>query len=260
MTRHSPIVVIGLGEMGSVFARGFLSRGHPVFPVLRDGDPPDVLASSLPEPELVLVAVGEADLEPVLRSLPDVWRSRLMLIQNELLPRDWEGRVLAEPTVAPVWFEKKPGRPVTVLVSTPVTGPAASLVVASLHGIAIDAHEISGDAMLEALVVKNLYILTANIAGLRTRGTVDDLWKRHRDLAEAVAGEVLALQEWLTGRSFERSRIVAGMVAAFEGDPEHGTMGRSAPHRLERALGHAAEAGIAVPTLESIGREQGVSA
>jgi len=31
-----PVVVIGMGEMGSVFARGLLRLGHPVYPVGRD--------------------------------------------------------------------------------------------------------------------------------------------------------------------------------------------------------------------------------
>ena len=30
------IVVVGVGEIGSVFARGFMRCGHPVIPVIRD--------------------------------------------------------------------------------------------------------------------------------------------------------------------------------------------------------------------------------
>ena len=36
------VVVIGMGEMGGVFARGFLKSGHPVIPINR-GD--DIVAS-----------------------------------------------------------------------------------------------------------------------------------------------------------------------------------------------------------------------
>ncbi len=32
---HKPVVIVGLGEMGSVFARGFLRAGYPVVPVVR---------------------------------------------------------------------------------------------------------------------------------------------------------------------------------------------------------------------------------
>jgi len=42
------------------------------------------------------------------------------------------------------------------------------------------------------------------------------------------------------------------MVNAFNGDPEHGCMGRSAPARLERALGLAKEHGLQLETLTGI--------
>jgi len=45
----SPIVVVGIGEMGSVFARGFMRLGYPVYPVTRDTDI-NALASELPDP------------------------------------------------------------------------------------------------------------------------------------------------------------------------------------------------------------------
>ena len=35
----SPVVLIGIGEMGAVFARGFLRAGYPVYPVTRQTDP-----------------------------------------------------------------------------------------------------------------------------------------------------------------------------------------------------------------------------
>ena len=83
----SPVVVIGIGEMGSVFARGLLRLGHPVFPVNRDTDM-RALAKELPKPKLVLVAVGEGALAPLLHEIPKPWRKRLALLQNELLPDD----------------------------------------------------------------------------------------------------------------------------------------------------------------------------
>jgi len=35
-----PIIIIGVGEMGGVFARAFLKEGHPVYPVSRQTDMP----------------------------------------------------------------------------------------------------------------------------------------------------------------------------------------------------------------------------
>jgi len=42
------------------------------------------------------------------------------------------------------------------------------------------------------------------------------------------------------------------MVDAFDGDPAHQCMGRSAPARLQRALDHAEEHQLEVPSLAEI--------
>jgi hypothetical protein len=250
---EQPVIVIGLGQMGAVFAHALLRSGHPVVPVLRSTPPADA-AREAPDPALVLVTVGEDDLPEVLERMPEPWKDRVGLIQNELLPRDWRAHGIDDPTVAAVWFEKKPDRPTTAIIPTPVAGPAADLIASALATIDIEATAIPGDRLVEALVTKNLYILTTNIAGLPTGGTVSDLWDRHRPLAEAVASEVLDIQEWLVGAPVDRERALAGMLEAFASDPEHATTGRSARRRLERALAHARAAGIATPRLEEIGR------
>ena len=54
-----PVVLIGVGEMGGVFARGLLRAGHPLYPLNR-GDDADALAAELPQPALVLLAVAES--------------------------------------------------------------------------------------------------------------------------------------------------------------------------------------------------------
>ena len=120
-----PVVVIGMGEMGSVFARGLLRLGHPVFPINRDTNMRK-LARELPDPRLVLVAVGEKDLIPVLEKLPRVWLKRLALLQNELLPKDYEH--LGKVSVISVWFEKKRGQDSKVIMPSPAYGPRAKLL------------------------------------------------------------------------------------------------------------------------------------
>ena len=248
----SPIVVIGIGEMGSVFARGFLRTGHPVYPVTRDTDLA-AIAKLLPSPELVLVAVAENTLHAVLEQMPAAWHSRLALLQNELLPGDWQQYGYTNPTVISVWFEKKKGQDVKVLIPSPVYGPGAERLKASLGSLDIPARLLADeDALLFELVVKNVYIITTNCAGLATGGTVNDLWANHRELAEAVAHEVIQIQEALTGQSFAADKLIAGMLEAFEGDPDHRCMGRSAPARLARALQQADAAGLAVPRLREI--------
>jgi len=66
----SEAVVIGLGQLGRVFAGGLLRAGRTVVPVNRDDDMA-ALVQRHPAPELVLIAVGEADLHTLLAALPD---------------------------------------------------------------------------------------------------------------------------------------------------------------------------------------------
>lgn len=246
------VVVIGLGQLGRVFAGGFLRCGRSVIPVNR-GDHPGVIADAHPYPEQVLVAVGESELAGVLHAMPMLWRDRVALIQNELLPADWERHGYTDPTVISVWFEKKPGRDPKPLIDSPVAGPGAGLLIDALASIDLPAREVqTGDALLFELVVKNVYILTTNLAGLKTGGTVGALWANHRPFARAVAADVIALQEALTGRQYDHDALIAGMLQAFDGDPEHQCMGRSAPARLQRALAHANRLGLAVPTLRAL--------
>ncbi|WJW75163.1 hypothetical protein QVG61_11815 [Thiohalobacter sp. IOR34] len=251
-----PVVIIGIGELGAVFARGLLRLGHPVFPITRDMDMA-LESASIPEPALVLLAVAEDDLQPTLSAIPTPWRARLALLQNELLPRDWEAQGLRAPTVISVWFEKKQGMDTKVLLPSPVWGPGAALLQTALEGIDIPARVLdSADELLHELVRKNLYILTSNIAGLVTGGTVGELWGHHQQLAREVATEVLQIQAWLSGQPLDDAALIAGMVEAFEADPDHGCTGRSAPARLQRALTHAEAAGLAVPRLRAIAADK----
>jgi hypothetical protein len=246
------IIIIGLGQLGRIFAGGLLRSGCSVVPVNR-GDDMDAIASAHPAPAMVLVAVAEPDLHAVLAALPASWKSRVGLIQNELLPRAWEIHGIDAPTVISVWFEKKKGTDAKPLISSPAAGPAADWLVGALTAIDIPARQVeSGDELLFELVRKNVYILTTNIAGLKTGGTVSGLWQNHEAFARQVAGEVMDIQDWLTDVKHDRDKLLAGMLEAFAGDPEHGCTGRSAPARLARALQHADAAGLAVPTLRAI--------
>jgi len=243
-----PIVIVGLGEMGSAFAHGWLRSGHWIVPVNRGDDP----AGLEVDPELVLVAVGERELGDVLTGLPEGWRDRAVLLQNELLPVDWEQHGLSDPTVAVVWFEKKRSKPLNVVLPTVVFGPHAQLVVEAITALRLPAEVGDSSRRLFELVKKNLYILTANIAGMVTGGTVSDLWRTHTTIAVNVAREVLAIQAWRAGEVLDEDALVEAMGEAFEADPGHACTGRSAPARLERALEHAQQAGIEVPTLSEI--------
>lgn len=249
---HNPVVLVGIGEMGGVFARGILRLGHPVIPVTRDSDI-NQIALTYPEPQLALVSVAENDLHDTLQRLPDSWRDRTGLLQNELLPRDWQAHNIENPSVISVWFEKKKGQDAKVLIPSPAYGPQAGLLVNALATLSIPAYTVaSAEQLCFELVRKNVYILTTNLCGLVTGGTVQHLWQEHRQLALTVAGEVIDIQEALTETQFDRQKLIDGMLEGIEGDPEHMCMGRSAPGRLERALRHADQASLGVAKLREI--------
>lgn len=248
-----PVILIGMGEMGGIFARGFLRLGHPVYPIVR-GQSLEETTSACAEPEAVVVAVGEKDLPAVLEQLPRQWQDKLVLLQNELLPSDFAS--YPQVTVISVWFEKKPGQEFKVIIPSPAFGPRARLLENALGTLGIPVKVLADhEQLLFELVLKNLYILTTNIAGLKTGGTVGDLWQQHRTVAEAVANDVIELQEALTGQRFDHQQLIEAMLRAFEGDPAHKCMGRSAPARLERALNHGERQGIDLPTLAQIASE-----
>ena len=250
---NQPIVVLGIGELGSVFSRAFLRNNYPVYPITRQTNV-DELVKTI-DPEMILVCTAEADLQSALASIPAAWKDRVAMMQNELLPRDWVAHGFTDPTVISVWFEKKKGMDSKVLISSPAYGPKAQILVDSLALIDIPAHAVADEeALLFELVLKNLYILTTNIAGLAIEAgaNVDDLRNNHLALMREVSSDVLALQAALTGQSFSESDLEAGMIKAFEGDLEHGCMGRSAPARLDRALALAKELSVEVPALQRI--------
>ncbi len=246
------VIIIGLGEMASVFARGFLRSGHAVYPVLRDMDMQQC-ANEYPAAELVLVAVGESDLQSVLSQMPEMWKDKLVLLQNELLPQDWQQHGLDKASVISVWFEKKKGQDAKVIIPSPIFGEQSKTVHDALASIDIDVKCLaSADDLLFELVVKNVYIITTNVAGLKVGGTVGELWQNHQQLAKDVATEVLMIQQAMTGKTFDKVAVIDAMVNAFNGDPNHKCMGRSAPARLQRALEQAEKFALAVPILTSI--------
>jgi ketopantoate reductase len=246
------IVIIGMGEMASVFARGFLKCGYPVIPVRRQDDMQQ-MAAETGTPALVLLAVGEKDFDSALEQLPESWRDCLVLLQNELLPSNWLAHKLNDPTVISVWFEKKPGQDYKVVVTSPVHGPLSSIVIEALSSLDIPAQQVNSKAdMLFELIRKNLYILTTNICGLESGGNVRELWEFNSILMNKVFDDVLRIQQSLSGVNFNRDQLLNAVLKAFEGDPEHRCMGRSAPQRLKRALEVAEQFDLDVPELKRI--------
>jgi hypothetical protein len=248
----APVIIVGVGELGGVFARGFLRIGHPVYPITRGMDLAEE-GRSIPAPALVLIAVGEPDLHPVLEAIPVAWKDRVALLQNELLPRDWEVHDLSNPTIVVVWFEKKKGMDVKPSIPSPVHGPNATLIESALGALDIETRRVNTpEELLNELIHKNLHILTMNITGLVTGGTLGDLIQEHQDLTREVAGELLEIQDWLTEFELPRGELVERTLKGFASFPDQPSMGRSAPARLDRVIRIADQASLPVPRLRAI--------
>jgi hypothetical protein len=192
-------------------------------------------------------------------AIPAQWRNRLGLLQNELLPRDWESFNIKDPTVISVWFEKKKGMDCKVLIPSPVYGPKAQLIADALKGIDIPCNVLSSEQdLLYELVLKNVFVFTINIAGLvlKEGTTTEILWTQHNEMAREIAGEVIDVQEFLTGVSFQRERLIDGFAKGIKGDPNHKCRGRAAPGRLNRVIAVAGEAGLRIPRVMEIFNSQ----
>lgn len=246
------VILVGMGEIAQVLAQGFLKTGHPVIPVTRRQSLMGVLEQS-PDAMALVLAVGEKDLPSLLTQIPAEWHERLVLLQNELLPKDWQSAGIVDPTVISIWFEKKPGKLAKQLMPSPVWGRNAGLMAEALEAVGLNARLVADlPAMQNELVIKNVYILTTNIAGLNVGGDVETLWRAHQSLARSIALEVIALQEKLVGQTLASEPLIAGMLAGFEGDPAHGCQGRTAAARLQRALTLADGFGLDLPVMKGI--------
>ncbi len=255
MKLNKPIIIIGMGEMSGVFSRALLRSGYPIYPVIRD-TPINELSKRLSKPEMVLIAVGENDLDSVLKQLPEQWQDRVVLLQNELLPHNWKKHKLLSPTIISVWFEKKKGQDFKILVASPIFGPKAEILSSALKTLSIPTWIVANEEeMLFELVRKNLYILTTNIAGLDVGGDVNSLWYNNHELALRVFDDILLLQNHLTDQQHEREPLIEAVFEAINGDLSHKCMGRSAPDRLDRALDYAQKHQIAVPELRRISKQ-----
>ena len=246
------VVIVGIGELGGVFARGFLRMGFTVIPVVRSMDITDV-ASSIQTPELVLLAVAEKDIDQSLKTLPENWRDRAGLLQNELLPAQWQKYHIKNPTVISVWFEKKKGMDTKVLLSTVVYGPQADLIEGALKTLEIPSKILATEQdLLRELVVKNVFVYAINIAGLMVGGTTGQLWENHQPYATDIAKEIIKLQSGLANSTFSETELIDRYYDALKSDPGHKCMGRAAQQRLKRAVEQSRELNIELPQIETI--------
>ncbi|MGD8445782.1 MAG: hypothetical protein PVI94_19950, partial [Desulfobacterales bacterium] len=83
-----------------------------------------------------------------------------------------------------------------------------------------------------------MFILTINIAGmvLPEGTTTGTLWTQHNELARTIVADVIDIQEWLTGATFQRKKLFDSLAEGVYGDPQHICKGRAARERLTRVL------------------------
>lgn len=244
-------IVVGIGQLGSEFARGLLRLGRAVHPVTRSQSLAKV-ADAAGAVDLIVVAVGETALSPLLESVPPPYRDRVALVQNELVPEDWKQSGFDDPSGVVVWFEKKAGRPIHVVRPSVVYGQKRALLLEVLAELQVPAYEARSGTLEFELALKNLYILVHNLAGLAIRGTVGELWREHAAWARDVADDVLRHQEIRLGCALDRDALIGELDKAVRADPEHGLAGRTAPERLARVLTQAHRAGLHLPVLENL--------
>jgi hypothetical protein len=104
------------------------------------------------------------------------------------------------------------------------------------------------------LVLKNVFVLTINIAGmvLQEGTTTETLWTKHNELARTIAANVIDIQEWLTEAALPRKKLIDGLAEGVYGDPQHICKGRAARGRLTRVLDIADEAGLKIPRIREL--------
>lgn len=262
----APVVVVGLGQLGTAFSEAFLRLGHPVIPVLR-GHSLAAACTSTQEPALILLAVGEDDLGPALAEVPESLHQKVALLQNELRPDQWRSVMGdVEPNVAIVWFEKKPGKVAHPVLPSVLFGAQAPLLSRAYEKLELPARTIgSHKDLAHELALKNLYILGLNLSGMISEGNAGDLLKSNQSTFEAVCQDVLLLEQRLLADSgsedysllkLDEEKLMADLRQAILADPSHGCAGRSAPRRLARTLEQAQAHGLELKTLTAIQANQ----
>lgn len=256
-------IVIGLGQLGVVFSEGLLREGVRVVPVLRSTPPQDWQSEKA---AMCVLAVGEEDLAPALAQLPSHLLSVAVLMQNELRPLTLQELGLTEASVCIAWFEKKPGRVLSEVRPSVVTGAQAPRLAALLERVGVHSEVTSDEReVAHQLVLKNLYILGLNLFGLQTATQT----KREQPLLagellgnasfDALISELISLEQVALSAAGQQPELDEGRLRhelerAIEADPSHACAGRSAPARLRRTHALARRLGHATPLVDQMAK------
>ena len=248
------LVVWGPGELGRWFGGAALRLGMRVTPITRGMNPREAMAG-LDHETPILVAVGEDDLESVLAAVPDVRKSALLLLQNELFAPTWQ-RHHVKPTVLVPWLLKKRGQPELVGRATRVYGAHADLVAALHRVLGVQCVTLDdASAVHQALVEKYAFILTINALGLVHDLTLGALLELEPARVRALAAEATRLGAALSEASIDESASVSATVEGMRALATIAARGRTAPARVKRALANAHNLGIEMHELAALAAE-----
>ncbi|PSR26162.1 MAG: hypothetical protein C7B46_20200 [Sulfobacillus benefaciens] len=246
----SPIVVIGMGQLGTLFADAWIQLGQSTLTIRREQRVNQDIA-----PRAVLIATGEQDLPPVLASLPHFWRSHVILIQNELVPQIWVPYT-DQPTLVAVWAEKKPHIEVHSLRSSVVFGPHTDLVADAFAAMnqPLSVAKDYSDMLLE-LSIKNIYIWATNIYGLSNPGSLGQLAAEpHAAVLESLMAELCQVHSAVAGYYCAPQRIIPIIWHIIHTNADLKIPGRSARTRLERVMSAVHQHSLATPELSRIAK------
>lgn len=265
--RVSPtVVVIGMGQLGQLFAGAFSRLGWRVLPVGRGEIFTEQGRDAV---QLVLVTVGEDSLRDVLGMVPDRYLGQVVLFQNELRPDAWEFRYgEAAPSVCVVWFERKRFMAPQAVLPSVLYGSQSHHIATALEHLDLPHRSVAERTELaHQLALKNLYILGLNFSGLDGAQRALDLlapppaWERLR--AELIALEKASLVQGQSRQggppvALDAARLRSNLNEALSADPDHACAGRSASKRLARTLSHAKRLGLDLPECRRIAQNHGV--
>lgn len=273
-TQAAPVVVLGIGQLGATFAKGFLRMGRCVIPVIR-GQSLEESAEHHPDPELVVVSVSEKEFKGVLQSMPAKWKGKLVLLQNDLHPQDWKECGIQSPTICVLWYQQTQHSALTQTpgVLTTIYGPKAELVATAHRELGIECRvTYSEQEMLDSLIAKNVLILVINICALTLPykqpylgGTFEQFLCYHRDLFDEMANDAMAIQEGVVGVTLAPAKktqvlnTVLRMMRSCLNHPNSSSVGRGdcdGRSYLKRSLELADRLNIAVPAMRRVWKER----
>ncbi|MCP4502199.1 MAG: hypothetical protein GY822_19755 [Deltaproteobacteria bacterium] len=228
-------IVYGVGQLGQLFAGGALRENRRVVPITRGGDLDEVWDNtSVNTP--ILVGVGEGELDAVLGTIPAPRREHVLLVQNELFPKQWTEIGIRSPTIGIIWLSKKKGRPVEIARPSTLFGPHSSFF-ASLHqALELPFEEVDEAKMHRLLVAKFAFILGINTLGLVENLPLGDWLRKDEGQVDAVLKDAVTLGEAHLDACIDADLALREAKEAMQALAHYPAKGRTAAQRLQRAI------------------------